>query len=98
MGERNRRKAELLYDTIDRSAFYRNPVAVGSRSWMNVTFTLADPKLDAPFLEQAAAAGLMNLKGHRVHGGMRASIYNAMPVAGVEALVGFMRDFESRHA
>jgi phosphoserine aminotransferase len=65
---------------------------------MNVTFTLADPKLDAPFLEQAAAAGLMNLKGHRVHGGMRASIYNAMPVAGVEALVGFMRDFESRHA
>jgi phosphoserine aminotransferase len=97
MGERNRLKAQVLYAAIDESAFYRNPVARDSRSWINVTFTLADPKLDAAFLDQAAAAGLRNLKGHRVHGGMRASLYNAMPLAGVEALVAFMREFERRH-
>ena len=65
---------------------------------MNVTFTLNKPELETPFLEQAAAAGLHNLKGHRLLGGMRASLYNAMPLAGVEALIGFMRDFERRHA
>jgi phosphoserine aminotransferase len=97
MGERNRAKAERLYAAIDGSQFYRNSVAKDSRSWMNVTFTLAKPELDVLFLEHAAASGLKNLKGHRVHGGMRASLYNAMPLAGVEALVSFMREFERRH-
>ncbi len=97
MGERNRIKAERLYGAIDGSSFYRNPVARDSRSWMNVTFTLARPELDALFIELAAAADLKNLKGHRVLGGMRASLYNAMPLAGVDALVAFMRDFERRH-
>jgi phosphoserine aminotransferase len=97
-GERNRLKAETLYAAIDASSFYENPVARDSRSWMNVTFTLARPELDAVFLDEAAAAGLKNLKGHRVLGGMRASLYNAMPMAGVEALVAFMGDFERRHA
>jgi phosphoserine aminotransferase len=98
MGERNRVKAEKLYAAIDGSQFYRNSVAKDSRSWMNVTFTLAKPELDQTFLECAAEAGLKNLKGHRVHGGMRASLYNAMPLAGVDALVAFMREFERRHA
>jgi len=98
MGERNRAKAERLYAAIDGSHFYRNSVARDSRSWMNVTFTLARPELDVLFLEHAAASGLKNLKGHRVHGGMRASLYNAMPPAGVEALVAFMAEFERRHA
>jgi phosphoserine aminotransferase len=97
-GERNRIKAEKLYAAIDGSQFYRNSVAKDSRSWMNVTFTLAKPELDGQFLEQAADAGLKNLKGHRVLGGMRASLYNAMPLAGVDALVAFMREFERRHA
>ena len=98
MGERNRIKARTLYSAIDASAFYRNEVAADSRSEMNVTFTLAAPELDGRFLEGAAAAGLKNLKGHRVLGGMRASLYNAVPQAGVDALVDFMRDFERRHA
>lgn len=98
MGERNRTKAETLYAAIDASPFYRNSVGADSRSRMNVTFTLAKPELDALFLEHAAAAGLKNLKGHRVLGGMRASLYNAMPLAGVDALVGFMREFERKHA
>jgi phosphoserine aminotransferase len=98
MGERNRMKADRLYAAIDASPFYRNSVADDSRSWMNVTFTLAKPELDTLFLEQAAAAGLKNLKGHRVLGGMRASLYNAMPLAGVDALIAFMRDFERGHA
>jgi phosphoserine aminotransferase len=97
MGERNRAKAERLYAAIDESQFYRNSVAKDSRSWMNVTFTLAKPELDVLFLEHAAASGLKNLKGHRVHGGMRASLYNAMPPAGVDALVAFMAEFERRH-
>ena len=97
MGERNRLKAEKLYGAIDASSFYRNSVAKDSRSRMNVTFTLAAPELDAMFLERAAAAELTNLKGHRVVGGMRASLYNAMPPAGVDALVEFMREFERRH-
>jgi phosphoserine aminotransferase len=98
MAERNRLKAEALYAAIDGSSLYRNSVAVDSRSRMNVTFMLNRPELDSSFLEQAARAGLHHLKGHRALGGMRASLYNAMPLAGVEALVGFMREFERRHA
>jgi phosphoserine aminotransferase len=94
MEQRNRRKAETLYAAIDASAFYANPVAKHCRSWMNVPFTLADPALDAKFLEQAKAAGLTTLKGHRSVGGMRASLYNAMPQEGVDALVSFMQEFE----
>jgi phosphoserine aminotransferase len=94
MEARNRRKAETLYGAIDASDFYANPVAKHCRSWMNVPFTLADPALDGRFLEQAKAAGLMTLKGHRSVGGMRASLYNAMPQDGVEALVSFMQEFE----
>jgi phosphoserine aminotransferase len=98
MGELNRLKAETLYAAIDASNLYRSPVAKDSRSWMNVTFTLGVPGLDAAFLAAAGQAGLHGLKGHRVLGGMRASIYNAMPLAGVEALIAFMREFERRHA
>jgi phosphoserine aminotransferase len=97
IGERNRAKAELLYGAIGASGFYANPVASNCRSWMNVPFTLADSALEAPFLFEARAAGLVNLEGHRSVGGMRASLYNAMPLAGVAALVAFMRDFERRH-
>ena len=97
MGRRNRAKAELLYGAIDDSDFYRSPVDRDCRSWMNVPFTLADPSLDAAFLEGARAGGLLSLEGHRSVGGMRASIYNAMPMAGVEALVAYMREFQSRH-
>lgn len=97
MGERNRIKAERLYAAIDGSAFYRNEVAKDSRSRMNVIFALGRAGLDGLFLERAAQAGLQGLKGHRVQGGMRASLYNAVPLAGVEALVDFMRDFERRH-
>jgi len=97
MGEINRRKAGKLYAAIDGSDFYANPVAVDCRSWMNVPFTLANPDLDPVFLKEAAAAGMVTLKGHRSVGGMRASIYNAMPEAGVDALVEFMGDFERRN-
>lgn len=98
MEETNRRKSAKLYDTIDASDFYRSPVEPEDRSLMNVPFTLADPDLDATFLEEAAAQGLVTLKGHRSVGGMRASIYNAMPEEGVDSLVAFMQDFERRHA
>jgi phosphoserine aminotransferase len=98
MAEINQRKAKALYAAIDASDFYANPVAVNSRSWMNVPFTLANAELDGKFLEEAAAAGLQTLKGHRSVGGMRASIYNAMPEAGVETLIDFMADFERRVA
>ena len=97
MAARNRAKAQLLYDTIDTSGFYRNPVAMNCRSWMNVPFTLAEPRLDEQFLGGARAAGLANLAGHRSVGGMRASLYNAMPLAGVEALVAYMHEFARRH-
>ena len=97
MAEINRRKAQKLYAAIDGSDFYHNPVDPGCRSWMNVPFTLADPSLDATFLEEAEAAGLKTLKGHRSVGGMRASIYNAMPEAGVDALIEFMGEFERRY-
>jgi len=97
MEQTNRRKAAKLYDTIDASDFYRSPVEPEDRSLMNVPFTLADPDLDATFLEEAAAQGLVTLTGHRSVGGMRASIYNAMPEEGVDSLVAFMQDFERRH-
>lgn len=97
MAERNRLKAETLYRAIDESGFYRNPVAPEARSWMNVPFTLAMPELDKTFLSEAQAAGLTNLEGHRSVGGMRASIYNAMPLEGVQALIAFMKDFQRRH-
>jgi len=96
MAERNRAKAELLYRTIDESGFYRNPVDRACRSWMNVPFLLADEKLEKPFLAEAEAVGLTNLAGHRSVGGLRASIYNAMPIEGVRALTEFMRDFVRR--
>lgn len=97
MDKINQQKADLLYGVIDRSGFYRNDVAVANRSRMNVPFQLADSALDKLFLEESFAAGLHALKGHRVVGGMRASIYNAMPLAGVKALTDFMQDFERRH-
>ena len=97
VGGRNKAKAALLYSSIDASLLYKNSVAKDARSWMNVTFNLRKPELDAEFLSAAAAAGLTGLKGHRVTGGMRASIYNAMPIEGVEKLVSFMSDFEQRH-
>ena len=96
--QRNARKAELLYQVIDNSGgFYRNEVAAAVRSRMNVPFFLKDEALDKPFLKQAEEAGLISLKGHRALGGMRASIYNAMPEAGVQALASFMQDFQQRH-
>jgi phosphoserine aminotransferase len=98
VGERNRIKAETLYAAVDASQLYANRIAKDARSWMNVTFTLKRPELDGEFLAEAAAAGLQGLKGHRVLGGMRASIYNAMPLAGVETLIAFMREFERRYA
>ena len=93
----NQQKAERLYGVIDKSDFYRNDVAKANRSRMNVPFQLADSNLDKVFLEESFAAGLHALKGHRVVGGMRASIYNAMPLEGVKALTDFMVDFERRH-
>ncbi len=96
MAEHNLRKATKLYAAIDGSDFYRNPVARECRSWMNVPFLLADDGLNAAFLEQSKAAGLLALKGHRIVGGMRASIYNAMPEAGVDSLIEFMVEFERR--
>ncbi|YCI80426.1 3-phosphoserine/phosphohydroxythreonine transaminase [Enterobacteriaceae bacterium] len=97
MNRINQQKADLLYGVIDTSGFYRNDVAPANRSRMNVPFQLADSNLDKLFLEESFAAGLHALKGHRVVGGMRASIYNAMPLAGVQALTDFMKDFERRH-
>ena len=97
IGARNRAKAELLYGYIDSSGFYSNPVARDARSRMNVPFTLARQALNGAFLAESEAAGLLALKGHKSVGGMRASIYNAMPLEGVQALVDFMRDFARRH-
>ncbi len=97
MAQRNLRKAEMLYSAIDASAFYANPIAKPNRSIMNVPFTLADSALDKPFLSEAEAAGLLNLKGHRSVGGMRASIYNAVGEESVAALVAFMQEFERVH-
>ena len=95
---RSQRKAALLYDVIDGSGgFYRNEVAADARSRMNVPFFLHDTALDGLFLDEARQAGLISLKGHRVLGGMRASIYNAMPEAGVQALADFMKGFQHAH-
>jgi phosphoserine aminotransferase len=98
MEKRNLAKAQLLYDTIDASQFYLNKVGKDCRSRMNVPFFLRDESRNDAFLAGAKANGLLQLKGHKSVGGMRASIYNAMPLAGVEALVAYMREFEQKHA
>jgi phosphoserine aminotransferase len=98
VAEINERKARKLYAAIDGSDFYSNPVREDCRSWMNVPFILADAALDGQFLEESAAAGLTNLKGHRSVGGMRASIYNAVPETAVDALIEFMNEFERTNA
>ena len=96
--EQARIKADLLYSTIDESSLYNCPVRVEDRSRMNVPFTLADESLNGKFLSLAAERGLVQLKGHKSVGGMRASIYNAMPLAGVQTLVAYMREFEQTQA
>ncbi len=93
----NHRKSKKLYDFIDASGFYANPIEPRFRSWMNVPFTLADDSLNGVFLKGAAERGLLNLKGHRSVGGMRASLYNAMPEAGVDALIDYMAGFVKEH-
>ena len=97
MGKVNHAKAAALYDAIDNSQLYSNKVNKANRSIMNVTFTLADEALNSRFLQEAEANGLLNLKGHRSVGGMRASIYNAVPMESIEALIAFMQDFEARY-
>ena len=97
--KKNKEKAEILYNAIDESkGFYRCPVEKSVRSLMNVPFTLEKSELEAEFIKEAAKEKMVQLKGHRSVGGMRASIYNAMPFAGVEKLVAFMKDFQARHA
>jgi phosphoserine aminotransferase len=95
--QKNIAKARLLYDYLDASRFYLNPVRREDRSRMNVPFRLREEKLDETFLKGAAERGMVQLKGHRAVGGMRASIYNAMPIEGVQALVDYMKEFEERH-
>ena len=97
MKERNEKKAKVLYDYLDSSKLFKGTVEPASRSLMNVPFVTGDKELDAKFVKEAEAAGLVNLKGHRTVGGMRASIYNAMPIEGVEALVEFMKKFEKEN-
>ncbi|SMN11362.1 Phosphoserine aminotransferase [uncultured Candidatus Thioglobus sp.] len=97
MAKINEKKASTLYAAIDNSGFYSNPVAEKYRSWMNVPFLLADENLNALFLEKAAQQGLITLKGHRSVGGMRASIYNAMPQEGIDQLLAFMQEFENKN-
>ena len=97
MKERNEKKAKLLYDYLDSSKLFKGTVEKDSRSLMNVPFVTGDKDLDAKFVKEAKEAGLENLKGHRTVGGMRASIYNAMPYEGVEALVAFMKKFEEEN-
>ena len=97
MKEYNEKKAKLLYDFLDQSQMFKGTVEKKDRSLMNVPFVTGDPDLDALFVKESKAAGLENLKGHRTVGGMRASIYNAMPMAGVEKLVTFMEDFEKKN-
>jgi len=97
MEEQNRAKAALLYDFLEQSEFYSSPVSPADRSLMNVPFRLKDDALDEEFLKQAKQRGLVQLKGHRLVGGMRASIYNAMPIEGVKTLVEFMREFQSNY-
>jgi phosphoserine aminotransferase len=97
MEKKNVEKAKLLYDFLDGSRFFKNPVAQEDRSRMNVPFTLKDARLDEEFLKGAVKEGMVQLKGHRSVGGMRASIYNAMPLEGVQRLVSYMKDFEKKH-
>jgi len=96
MEKKNIAKSKLLYDFLDASKFFKSPVRKSDRSRMNIPFTLADSKLDSEFLKGAEARGMVQLKGHRVVGGMRASIYNAMPIEGVKRLVEYMREFEAK--
>ena len=98
MMEINKKKAEMLYNYLDSSKMFHATVKKGSRSMMNVTFRTGNDELDAKFVKETAAAGMSNLKGHRLVGGMRASIYNAMPIEGVEKLVKFMADFEKANS
>jgi phosphoserine aminotransferase len=94
----NERKANKLYDYLDRSEFYYNTIKVSQRSWMNVTFYLNNKALEPEFIEASNTAGLLSLKGHKAFGGMRASIYNAMPEEGVDALIAFLEQFAKQHA
>ncbi len=98
MKEYNEKKAKILYDYLDESRLFKGTVRKEDRSLMNVPFVTGDEELDAKFVKEAAAAGFVNLKGHRTVGGMRASIYNAMPIEGVEKLVAFMKEFEAQNA
>ena len=97
MEAHNRKKAAILYDYLDATSFYSNPIALSDRSLMNVPFKLHNEKLDEAFLKGAQARGMVQLKGHRSVGGMRASIYNAMPIEGVQVLVSYMKEFEASH-
>lgn len=97
MEKRNREKAEVLYAYLDQSRFFVSPVAQSDRSLMNIPFTLKKSELDDEFIKGAKARGMVQLKGHRSVGGMRASVYNAMPIEGVKTLVEYMKEFEARH-
>ena len=97
MEKANRAKAQLLYDALDASSFFNSPVALENRSLMNIPFTLKDAACDDEFLKDAKGRSMVQLKGHRSVGGMRASIYNAMPIEGVQTLVNLMKDFEKKH-
>ena len=97
MKERNEKKASILYNFLDESELFKGTVRREDRSLMNVPFVTGDSQMDAKFVAEAAEAGFVNLKGHRTVGGMRASIYNAMPVEGVEKLVAFMKEFEKEN-
>jgi phosphoserine aminotransferase len=98
MYELNQKKAKLFYDYLDGSKLFKGTVEKDSRSLMNIPFVTGNEELDAKFVKEATAAGFVNLKGHRTVGGMRASIYNAMPIEGVEKLIAFMKDFEEKNA
>ncbi len=98
MKERNEKKAKILYDFLDQSKLFKGTVVKEDRSLMNVPFVTGDKDMDAKFIAEATAAGFVNLKGHRTVGGMRASIYNAMPIEGVQKLVEFMEKFEKENA
>ena len=97
MKEKNEKKAKILYDFLDSSKMFKGKVVLKDRSLMNVPFVTGDKDLDAKFVKEAAKAGFVNIKGHRTVGGMRASIYNAMPIEGVEKLVEFMKKFEAEN-
>ena len=96
MAELNQQKSDTLYQYLDQSDFYRNQIPAEYRSHMNIPFQIVDESLHGQFISEAEQAGLSSLKGHRSVGGMRASIYNAMPIEGIEALIAFMKDFESK--